>query len=231
MGQMYKLLISAAALAAVAVAPAGAQSNPSLSGNLQSVSISEASALLGELGVQSQAQSTGAGQTPMLLAQTEGGAKFLLGFFDCADAANAKGCKQVMVSTAQSSSGVEFDDMNAFNGSSSVTTVVYESSNQILIFGRNIFMPGGIGRDNFKLQVALFLQDMQQFVSNRSVGAKSVAFGVQPAPKGKISSIVPDASLPVFKHMRVSADGSAEVAMAIANTNDVDFSVDFTPAK
>lgn len=231
MGHMHKVFTSAAALAAIAIAPAFAQSNPSLSGQLQAVSISDASALLAELGVQSQAQSPGAGETPLLLAQTAGGARFLLGFFDCANAASATGCKQVMVSTAQSSSGVEFDDMNAFNGSSSVTTVVYEQSNQILLFGRNIFMPGGIGRDNFKLQVALFLQDMQQFVANRRAGASSVSLGVQPAPKGKISAIVPDASLPAFRRMRVSADGSAEVAVAIANTNDVDFSVDFAPAE
>jgi hypothetical protein len=228
---MRKFLIPLAAAAAM-TAPAGAQTNGALAGSLQSISIADATAMLGEIGVASQAQSPGAGLAPMLIAQTDGGAKFLIGFFDCADAANARGCKQVMVSTAQSSAGVEFDDMNAFNGSSSVTTVVYEPTNQILIFGRNIFAQGGLGRENFKVQVALFLQDMQQFVSTRSAGAASVSFGVQPRLKGKISALAaPEGASPAAARMRISADGAAEVAVAIANTNDVDFSIDYTPAE
>ena len=35
-----------------------------------------------------------------------------------------------------------------------------------------LFMPGGIGRENFKLQIALFLGDMQKFVEGRSASAK-----------------------------------------------------------
>jgi len=216
-----------AATAAVA-APAAAQTNGALSGSLQSFSIADTATMLRDLGVASKPQSAGAGQAPLLLAETDGGAKFLIGFFDCADAPNAKGCKQVMVSTAQSSSGVEFDDINAFNGSSSVTTVVYEPTNQILIFGRNIFAQGGLGRENFKVQVALFLQDMQNFVSTRRAGASSVSFGVQPRPKGKISAITaPEGAPSAAARMLVSQDAAAEVAVAIANTNDVDFSVDY----
>ena len=129
------------------------------------------------------------------------------------------------MSTAQASGGVDFDDLNAFNGQSSVTTVVYEPSNQILIFGRNIFAPGGIGRDNFKLQVALFLNDMQGFVEQRRSGAKSVSLMKAPDLKSKIDSIAGGDIAPEARRLMISSDGSTEVEVAINNSFDVDFAV------
>ena len=216
-------------LAAAAAAFSGAAfaQNTVLSqkaGLLESVSATDVAGMLAEFGFKSELRTAAGAASPSLIATTDGGAKFLIGFFDCADAAKPSGCKQVMVSTAQASGGVGFDVLNSFNGQSSVTTVVYEPSNQILIFGRNIFAPGGIGRDNFKLQVALFLNDMQGFVEQRRSGAKSVSMLKTPDVKTKIDSVTGgEAVAPEARRLLISADGSAEVEVAINNSFDVDF--------
>jgi len=220
---MHKALKLLAAAAALASAPALAQQSGSIGDTISSADVS---AMLSDFGIASELRSATAGGPPSLVATTSGGAKFLIGFFDCADAAKAAGCKQVMVSTAQSSGGVDFDELNTFNGQSSVTTVVYEPTNQILIFGRNIFMPGGIGRENFKLQVALFLKDMQNFVEGRRASAKSVAFAKSPNLKSKISSIAAPAESDSGAALAISHDRAAEVEIAIENSLDVDFTTD-----
>ncbi len=216
------LAAAAAALSGAAFAQNNALSQKA--GVLESISATEVSGMLTEFGFKSELRTAAGAASPSLVATTDGGAKFLIGFFDCADAAKPAGCKQVMVSTAQASGGADFDDLNAFNGQSSVTTVVYEPANQILIFGRNIFAPGGIGRDNFKLQVALFLNDMQGFVESRRSGAKSVSMLKTPDIKSKIDSVTGgDAVAPEARRLMISADGSAEVEVAINNSFDVDF--------
>jgi hypothetical protein len=219
---MMALAAATASLAGAAVAQ-----NTGLApkaGLLESVSATEAASMLAEFGFKSELRTANGATSPSLVATTDGGAKFLVGFFDCADAAKPSGCKQIMVSTAQASGGVEFDVLNSFNGQSSVTTAVYEPSNQILIFGRNIFAPGGIGRDNFKLQVALFLNDMQGFVETRRAGAKSVSLMKSPDLKSKIDSIAGgDGVAAQARRLMISADGSAEVEIAINNSFDVNF--------
>ncbi len=223
---MRQKMIMLAAVAALS----GASSGSALAqgaGLLESVSATDVSAMLAEFGFQSELRTAAGSSSPSLVATTDGGAKFLIGFFDCADAAKPAGCKQVMVSTAQAGGGVDFDVLNSFNGQSSVTTAVYEPSNQILIFGRNIFAPGGIGRDNFKLQVALFLNDMQGFVETRRAGGKSVAFTTTPNLKSKITSITGGPSPDIAaRRLMISSDGSAEVEIAINNALDVNFSVE-----
>lgn len=193
-------------------------------GPLETVSATDVSSMLSEFGFASELRTANGAASPSLVATTDGGAKFLIGFFDCADAAKPAGCKQIMVSTAQASGGVDFDVLNSFNGQSSVTTAVYEPSNQILIFGRNIFVPGGIGRDNFKLQVALFLNDMQGFVEQRRAGAKSVSLMKTPDLKSKIDSVTGGGGVAAeARRLMISTDGSAEVEIAINNSFDVSF--------
>ncbi len=221
-----RIALTLAAAAAVFSGAAFAQNTvlSQKSGMLESVSAADVSAMLAEFGFKTELRTAAGAASPSLIATTDGGAKFLVGFFDCADAAKPSGCKQVMVSTAQASGGVDFDVLNSFNGQSSVTTVVYEPSNQILIFGRNIFAPGGIGRDNFKLQVALFLNDMQGFVEQRRSGAKSVSMLKTPDVRSKIDSVTGgEAVAPEARRLMISADGSAEVEVAINNSFDVDF--------
>jgi hypothetical protein len=219
-------IVLAMAAAAAAFSGAAFAQNTALSqkaGLLESVSATDVAGMLAEYGFKTELRTASGAASPSLIVTTDGGAKFLIGFFDCADAAKPAGCKQVMVSTAQASGGVDFDDLNSFNGQSSVTTAVYEPSNQILIFGRNVFAPGGIGRDNFKLQVALFLNDMQGFVESRRAGAKSVSMLKTPDLKSKIDSIAGGEAAPEARRLMISADGSAEVEIAINNSFDVSF--------
>ncbi len=220
---MHKLLNLLAASAALGLAPAMAQQGAALS---DTIGAPEISAMLTDFGITSELRASQPGSSPNLIATTAGGAKFLVGFFDCADAAKPSGCKQVMISTAQSSGGVEFEDLNNFNGQSSVTTVVYEPTNQILIFGRNVFLPGGVGRDNFKLQVALFLGDMQKFVEARKATTKSVSFSKTPTLKSKITSITAEGGDAAPNALAISHDRSTEVELAISNSLDVDYSVE-----
>ena len=222
---MHKTLKLLAVAAAFVTGPALAQNSLAPAAKLsETVGGAEVSAMLSEFGISSELRASPAGGAPSLVATTAGGAKFLVGFFECADAAKPAGCKQVMISTAQASGGVAFEDLNNFNGQSSVTTVVFEPTNQILIFGRNIFLPGGIGRENFKLQVALFLGDMQKFVEGRRASAKSVSFTETPQLKSKITSIAAPAETET-PAVAIGFDRSTEVELAIANSLDVDFSV------
>ena len=216
---MHKVLNLLAAAAAFGVAPAMAQVSAPLS---DTIGAPEVTAMLADFSIGAELRASAAGGPPSLIATTAGGAKFLVGFFDCAEPAKPAGCKQVMISTAQASGGVEFEDLNSFNGQSSVTTVVYEPTNQILIFGRNVFAPGGIGRENFKLQVALFLGDMQKFVEGRRASAKSVSFTETPQLKSKITSIAAPAETET-PAVAIGFDRSTEVELAIANSLDVDF--------
>jgi len=221
MNNTLKLL---GALTVFSAVPAVAQQSGSVA---DSIGAADVTAMLSEYSIATELRAGSSGGSPSLIATTAGGAKFLIGFFECADATKPAGCKQVMISTAQASGGVDFEDLNTFNGQSSVTTVVYEPTNQILIFGRNIFMPGGVGRENFKLQVALFLGDMQKFVESRRNTAKSVAFTETPKLKSKITSITVDAGEAPVRAFAISDDRSAEVELAIVNSLDLDFS----PAK
>lgn len=226
MRNLLALTAAAASLTGLLTGAAFAQNNTLApkAGLLESVSATDVASMLAEFGFTSELRTANGAASPSLVATTDGGAKFLIGFFDCADAARPAGCKQIMVSTAQASGGVDFDDLNSFNGQSSVTTAVYEPSNQILIFGRNIFAPGGIGRDNFKLQVALFLNDMQGFVETRRAGAKSVSLMKSPDLKSKIDSITGGEGVAAeARRLMVSTDGSAEVEIAINNSFDVNF--------
>lgn len=220
---MHNTLKLLAAAAALGLAPATAQQGGVLG---ETISAADVSSMLVDFGITTQLRSANPGDSPSIIATTVGGAKFLVGFFDCADAAKPAGCKQVIISTAQSSGGVEFDDLNSFNGQSSVTTVVYEPTSQILLFGRNVFIPGGVGRDNFKLQVELFLTDMQRFIEGRRSTAKSVSLMESPKLKSKIESMTADGLAAEPKVPAVSHDRPAEVELAINNSLDVDFLVD-----
>lgn len=218
MGKLLNLLAGSVAASVSAFGLASAQT-------IETIAAADVAAMLKEFEITSETRSLAAGQSPTIVATTAGGAKFLVGFFDCANAAGAAGCRQAMVSTAQSGAGASFEDLNAFNGSSSVTTVVYEASNQILIFGRNIFLQGGISRENFKTQIALFLRDMQNFANSRSGSTASVSFGKTPNDqiKSKIATITADEGAPLARRMVISGDGSLEVELAINNSIDATF--------
>ena len=221
MTKRVNFIAAIAALAAMASAPpAAAQEANSI---YDSFSANNTAGVLSDFGIVSQTVRSQAGGSPVVLAQTQGGAKFLVAFFSCDDAANAAGCKQALVSTAQPAGGIDFEAINDFNGHSSVTTAVYESSNQLVLFGRNIYAPGGVSRDNFKLQIGLFLSDMQRWVEGRQSNAKSVAFAKTPDPAIKITSITAPPSPAVPNTLTSGLDLDLSVTVAIDNSLDVDF--------
>ncbi len=233
MAKLLNIVAGVAMAAATAIAPAAAQSNGMLAGKneITSISAAQVADMMREFNIVSEIKDTGEpGAAPVLVATTTGGGKFLVGFRQCDNMASASGCRQATISTAQGSAGLAYDDLNRFNGVANVTTVVYAQGNQILIFGRNIFMPGGVGVDNFKLQIALFLQDMGAFTQGRSGAATSVALSTSPGDKmtSKIdqlfsgdseASAAPTAAAP----FQITADGALETEIAIANATGVSF--------
>ncbi len=222
----------AAAGAALSGGAAAQTSNPPIGGkaSFETISAADVSAMLQEFSIASERR---ASQTPdgapVLLAQTGGGARFIVSFLQCADVQAAAGCRQATITTAQSSAGVAYDDLNSFNGQSTVTRVVYEPSQQLLIFGRNIFMPGGVGRDNFKLQIALFLQDMGGFARSRSTAGTAVSFNRVPSLKGKVDGF----AAPGAQDMSFGPAGRTgrdlEIEVAIANATGVTFDIENSP--
>ncbi|MBI1393956.1 MAG: hypothetical protein GC152_14555 [Alphaproteobacteria bacterium] len=208
---------------------AAAQTANALNANLQTISAADVAQMLTEFEISSEMRAAPSGAaTPVLLAETGGGGRFLVSFLKCANPAQAAGCSQATITTAQSSSGVAYDDLNRFNGESTVTRVVYDASQQLLIFGRNIVMPGGVGRDNFKLQVALFLHDMGKFVSSRSAAGIAVSFNRTPSLKGKIDSAVGASSSDESSAIvAVGAKAARDLEIEIAIDNATGVSFDF----
>lgn len=230
---MLKSLKVVAALAAsmgVGLAPAAAQSSNNLygeTGMMGLISASDVSSIMSEFGVTTVFKPRPGG-APYIEASTPGGGRFMFHLVACQDEAQLIGCQSVFVTTALSNTGVAYDDLNNFNGNASVTTAVNVPNQQLIAFGRHILIVGGHSRDLFAATVALFLHDVGSFASARA-GTSSVSFKASKAPRSKISGVqsiaVPEGPATVFGMV----DISAEVASAIANTNDVSFSVSYQP--
>lgn len=229
MSRVLKFAAAAAAVFGAIVAPAGAQgtSNNALAGSggvMSLISASDVAAMMTELGVASEL--VNAEGTAILVAETEGGGRFLFRFFGCANEAQAVNCRNTIITAGLPSAGITYEDLNTFNGNSIVTTAVNVPEQQIVLFGRNIIVLGGHSRDLFKGTVYLFLNDVSSFAQMTS-SASSVAFA--PEAKGSkisgVASTVPSGPKTFFG----LKDISQEVSAAIANTNDVSFKVNYTP--
>jgi hypothetical protein len=89
---------------------------------------------------------------------------------------------------------------------------------------------GGHSRELFKGTVYLFLNDVTNFATSNSA-ASSTAFASPTALASKITGVngiaVPEEGKTLFG----SQDISQEVGLAISNTNDVSFKVNYTPAQ
>lgn len=220
----------AAALAvfAVGVSPAAAQtSNQLLSAPpsmLQQVGAGDVAAMMGELDVGTQLVAT-EGAAPILIAETPGGARFAFRFFGCDAPAEAEGCRNVIVTTAMSSAGATYDDLNRFNGEAVVTTAVNVPGEQMIIFGRNIIVLGGHSRDLFKGTVYLFLADVGKFQNDQS-GVAAVSFSRGPEATTKITSLAL-AEDPAPGGVFGLEDLSPDVTSAIANVRGVDFLLEY----
>jgi hypothetical protein len=236
MPKSWKFIAVAAALAAfcgAGAAPAAAQqtSNGMLSGGsgtiMSLISASDVASMMTELGVTTELKAAADG-SPYLLAAAGGGGRFVFRFFGCESAVQATGCRNTIVTAALPSAGVSYDDLNNFNGASVVTTAVNIPEQQIIIFGRNIIILGGHSRDLFKGTVYLFLRDVDSFASSRS-SAASVSFSKEAPARSKISGVQGGGAEKGPTEVFGVSDLQADISAAIANTNDIDFAVDYEP--
>lgn len=224
--------VSAAVAAGLGAAPAAAQTSNSMlatSGVMNRISASDVVSMMTDLGVHTQLTASEDG-TPVLLASTDGGARFMFQFFGCDDQAKAVGCLNTIILAAAPSAGSTYDDLNAFNGRATVTTAVNLPEQQTILFGRNIIVAGGHSRDLFKATVYYFLRDVASFVNSRA-GSASVAFE---KPSRAVSKLTPPQAEAARRNPSEAfgiTDYRAAVSTAIANTNDVDFSVNYAPGK
>ncbi|MBT8472541.1 MAG: YbjN domain-containing protein [Marinicaulis sp.] len=161
----------------------------STTGVMTKISGSDATSILSEFGITTTLQPYTGDGTGTMIAATSGGAQFFLSFFNCADPATAIECDQMLVYTGLPSSGISYDIINTFNTNSDVSKAVNISNQQIIIFGTQLFLNGGLGRENVQLILALFLNDMQRYVDTQSMTGTAVSMMIGKAPDSKVGNL------------------------------------------
>ncbi len=231
----FKTIIVAASLIAFVADPTAAQSTANnqlqFSSAKHNFSADEISVILAEFEIQSAlAQYEGKGAAA-ILAQTSGGAKFVISLLGCDNPVEGVRCGGAVIYTATSNAGIAYDDINSFNASSNVTIAVNVAEQNVILFGRQLFFAGGVGRDNFKYITELFLRDMQNFMDDRVAAGTAVSFNGAPAMTGKTDNIASSGGAVTFSATQISigdVDGYA-LSAAIANTWQVSFAPSGTP--
>ncbi len=223
MGKSLNLAVALAACGAASATSAAGQTANSFAPPdviMQTVSAGDVAAMMAEIGVSTQPVKVDGLAEPILLAQTQAGARFLFYFFGCADPVQAAGCNSTVVSTGLPMPGVPYDAINDFNGEANVTVAVSVPSEQLIMFGRNILVAGGHSKDLFRATIYLFLTDVSSF-AKKNAGVTSVAFSKGGRGDSKIGARIEPA--PQARPFGVS-DLAPTVAAAIENTGEVDFS-------
>ncbi len=230
----YKTILIFGSLITLLAGPATAQT--AVSNQLQSnsakhhFSASEVSALLAEFEITTTlAPYTGEGAAT-ILARTSGDARFVISLFKCDNPEDGTQCEGAVIFTATSNAGVAYDDINSFNASTNVTIAVNVAEQNIILFGRQLFFAGGVGRDNFKYITELFLRDMQNYMDAQAAVGTSVSLNVAPAAVHKTDNVVSTkeadvSDAVVFVAKRTPNGGANDYALsaAIANTWQVSF--------
>jgi len=142
----------------------------------QAIGAADMASILTDMAITSEIIPSEGGEPPGMVAQTAGGGRFLVGFLKCSDIAAAEDCASMVVFTAMPSAGITFDDLNQFNLASEAARAVYDSDNQLVIFGTHIIVAGGAGRDNLTLNLLLYFDDLNDYFKNRSSSNVSVSF-------------------------------------------------------
>lgn len=228
MNFIKKMTVVAACTFGVCVAPATAQStsNSQLlgSGVMSKFSASDVTSMLSDFEIETALADYDSGELATMVAQTPGGARFLISLMVCDNLATATGCQRAMIFTATSNSGFAYEDLNEFNLGSDVAKAMNLASQNIVMFGVPIYSGGGIGRENFKLLTALFLNDMQNFNDAQAAAASEVSFGNSPKPAGKLDNIgSARQSAPREIPLYSAAMTQHAVSAAVANTWNVEF--------
>ncbi len=223
----FKTILAAASLVAILTGAATAQS--AANNQLQSssakhhFSAGEVSAILAEFAITSALAPYDGNGSATLLAQTSGDANFVVSLFGCENPADGSRCVGAVIYTATSNAGIAYDDINRFNASTNVTIAVNVAEQNIILFGRQLFFAGGVGRDNFKYITALFLRDMQNFMDARVAAGTSVSLQAAPATKGKTDNLAGAGDTITFVAKSISIGDVHALSAAIANTWQVSF--------
>ncbi|VAV99521.1 hypothetical protein MNBD_ALPHA05-1562 [hydrothermal vent metagenome] len=219
-------------LAGTAAAQSAANNQLQSSNAKHHFSAGEVSAILAEFEIQSALAPYDGNGSATLIAQTSGDAKFVVSLFGCENPADGSQCGGAVIYTATSNAGIAYDDINKFNADSSVTMAVNVAEQNIIVFGRQLFFSGGVGRGNFKYITALFLRDMQDFMDLRAAAGTSVSLNVAPAAAGKTDNVADAGDMPAFAAKSISLDDvdSHVLSAAIANTWHVSFNPPSMPA-
>ncbi len=213
------------------VGPAAAQSTAN--GQLQTTglkdkfSAGDISAIMAEFEIATSLSPYEGNGAATILAETSGGARFVISLFNCDNAMDGAGCQAAVIYTGIPNAGVAYDDINAFNAAADVTRAVNLPEQNIILFGRQIFFSGGVGRDNFKFISALFLTDMQRYVDSLTAPGTSVSLKMDPSADGKTGNVTSEGARIEFIAKSASLADVADHALtaAIANT----WQVTFTP--
>jgi len=233
---MANLLNLKAALAclstfALMTGPAAAQATSNSQLQTASVkdkfSVSDISAIMAEFEIATSLSPYEGNGSATMLAETSGSARFIISLFNCDNPEIGSGCQGAVVYTGIPNAGVAYEDINTFNANADVTRAVNLPEQNIILFGRQIFFNGGVGRDNFKFVSALFLTDMQRYVDSQTAAGTSVSLKVDPSANGKTSNVIGDGDRIEFIAKSVSLADAVDHALtaAIANT----WQVTFTP--
>jgi len=142
-----------------------------------SISAQKVIAVLTDLGLSTQMIDAGNGTRKAVLSQTSDGGRFYIDFLDCEDEALSNGCSIMVLRTAMNNSGVSYDDLNQFNISAVITKAVNLPDQNLIAFFRFCIVRGGAGKEQLQRQIALFISDMDYYVSSQS-SATSVSFPI-----------------------------------------------------
>ncbi len=225
----FKAILAAASLIAILAGPAAAQSTANgqlqSSGAKQHFSAGDISSILAEFGIATTLTPYNGQGAATIIATTTGDAKFVVLLIKCANPAEGSQCAGAVIYTATANAGIAYDDINSFNADSNVTMAVNVAEQNLIVFGRQLFFSGGVGRDNFKLIIELFLTDMQEFIDARTAAGTAVSLNVAPEAAGKTDNVAGAGDTITFVARSISTGAVDDHALsaAIANTWQVSF--------
>ncbi len=224
--KMISCLVSVIALGALWAGPATAQNSGNLqlqsSGVMEKFSSTDVASMLEAFEIAITMQPYQNNDQASLVAIAPGGAQFFITMQRCDDAANGVGCQQALVFTGMSNAGISYEVLNTFNSYSEVTRAMNLAEQQVVLFGMKIFAQGGIGQDNFRLLIALFLTDMQKYVEDQRSSANTIALKVSPTRDGS-SKITSGVSTSIQSSEQIGDMHEYALKAAILNTWNVEF--------
>ncbi len=226
---MGNLLKMKAALAAAATVATGASAQPAVNSQLlapaamiEKVSIADITGSLEPLGITVAPFEDGDDLAYTVMATTESGGQFLVSLFGCVDPAAGDDCEAVSSYAGFSNAGLAYADLNRFNIESNVSKAINVADQNVVIFGVQQYLTGGVAADNLQYVIVLFLTDLNRFMAagpSEETTVSLSASGGAAATKTENVLSDGDARAPAFGSYSLSG----AVASAINNTADVRF--------